>query len=49
MDLFDTYGNHGGRAAYGESIDSQFPDLREFLSYPGGGAESDMRFPRPSV
>jgi len=36
MDLFDTYGNYGGRASYGESIDFQFPDLREFLSYPGG-------------
>ncbi|KAK1749421.1 hypothetical protein QBC47DRAFT_355084 [Echria macrotheca] len=48
MDLFDTYGNHDGRAAYGESIDFQFPDLREFLSYPGG-AERDQRFPRPSV
>ncbi|KAK3322760.1 hypothetical protein B0H66DRAFT_474160 [Apodospora peruviana] len=48
MDLFDTYGTHGGRTAYGESIDARFPDLREFLSYPGV-SESDMRFSRPSV
>ncbi|KAK4112870.1 hypothetical protein N656DRAFT_79627 [Canariomyces notabilis] len=48
MDLFDTYGNRGLLTACGESIDLLFPDLREFLSYPGG-PESDMRFPRPSV
>ncbi|KAK4454850.1 hypothetical protein QBC34DRAFT_103175 [Podospora aff. communis PSN243] len=48
MSLFDTYGSHGARASYGESLDFQFPDLREFLSYPGGH-ESDMKFPRPSV
>jgi hypothetical protein len=46
MDLLDTYGTHGGRDSYGQFLDSVFPDLREFLSYPG---TPGPKFPRPSI
>lgn len=42
MDLFDRYGTSQGGASYGQSLDSRFPALSGFLSYPG-------KHPRPSI